>query len=135
MNHSPMHRNCQTFTFVSRCWCITLALELITADPHAAQFVESVAITGLEEFLPEPAPTPRAKLIEVQVDPAYAATTDLTKPILVAPMTSSTEGNLGAIVIDGWHRIYRARSEGRTHLPAYLLSADTEDACRIPSHP
>lgn len=133
MTHAIAHTTCQTFTFLTRRWCITRAWELIEADPNAAQLVKCADITRLEEFLYLTKATPgHVKLLEIQVDPGHAATTDLSMPVLVVRTLSNAGEDLGAMVIDGWHRIYRARTEGITHLPAYVLSTATELAVRIP---
>ena len=127
------HATCQTFSFLTRRWCITRALELITSGPNAAHLVERADITRLDPFLPSTKPTlGYVKLLEFPVDPTHAATVDLTTPIVVARLLSAAGDDLGAMVIDGWHRIYRARAEGLTHLPAHVLTADTERAARIP---
>jgi hypothetical protein len=65
------------------------------------------------------------------VDSAYAATTDLTTPILLAPVETSAGEELGYIAIDGWHRIYRALTEETTRLPAYILSKSTARTVRM----
>jgi hypothetical protein len=132
MRHSPSHRDCQTFRFLVRCWCISHALELIEADPTAAEFIESADITGLDGFLDLAPPTPNTiRLFLVDVNKTYALDhADLTIPILLVRIISKGE-DLGCMVIDGWHRVYRARTEGRTGLPAYLLTAETEQAVRI----
>lgn len=58
-------------------------------------------------------------------------TTDLSVPIIVAPIAPESGQDNGSIVIDGWHRIYRARREGRDTLPALLLTPETERTARI----
>jgi hypothetical protein len=56
----------------------------------------------------------------VMVAAAYAAGTDLTEPLILAPLPDVT----GALVIDGWHRVWRALDENVPALPGYLLTAD-----------
>ncbi|WP_027944048.1 hypothetical protein [Amycolatopsis taiwanensis] len=132
--HSPTHLGCQTFRFMVWQWCITTAEELIRADGEAAAtFYPEGGITTLDQFLPlEPEKPGYMRLIQIEVDHDYAMTqTDLTKPIIVAPIKPE-KGEYGVIVIDGWHRVDRARKEGREHLPVYMLSPDAEQACRIP---
>ncbi|CRK55450.1 hypothetical protein [Alloactinosynnema sp. L-07] len=120
------------FHFAAFRWCITRAAELIAADPSAADFTPAAGIVGLEQFLPlTPDPPDTIRLIRVLVDTEYAMTTDLSRPVLVASLEHHGD-QLGAVVIDGWHRVYRALREGRTHLPALVLRADTERAARIP---
>jgi hypothetical protein len=134
MNNQHIHRKgCQTFRFVHFQWCITYALELIAAHPAAARLVPELDISGLGQFLPlQPAEPGFVKLVVVTVDTGYAATVDLTRPILVTPIIGSSGEDMGRVAIDGWHRIYRALSEGTTHLPGYLLSPATAHAVQIP---
>jgi hypothetical protein len=66
----------------------------------------------------------------IRVDPAHAATVDLTRPLLVVPLPHApAPGN--RLVIDGWHRIHRALSERLHRLPAVLLDEGDERACRL----
>jgi hypothetical protein len=130
--HPASHDGCQTFQFLLRAWCVTHALELIEADPAEAEFIPEADITGLDGFLDLTPPQPgHVRLFVVEVDKEYALSrTDLTVPILLTRIVHKGE-DLGCLVIDGWHRLYRARVEGRTSLPAYLLSADAERVIRI----
>jgi hypothetical protein len=66
----------------------------------------------------------------IRIAPEHAMTTDIAKPLTIAPLPSEAQYT-GAIVIDGWHRVYRALRENRTHLPMYLISPATEQAARI----
>lgn len=134
------HRGgCQVFHFAAFRWCVTQAQELIDADAARTDLrrppgflVPEADITGCDQFLPlAPDPPGMLRLIRVDVDTEYAMTTDLTKPLIVAPLRYKGE-DLGSIVIDGWHRIYRARREGRTALPVYRLTEDTAEAVSIP---
>lgn len=109
------------------------ALELIQADPTAAEMVEEMDITELDGFLGLKPPAPgKTRPVVVSVDKEYALTkTNLEKPILAIRFTDDNGIYLSDIVIDGWHRVYRARVEGRNELPTYMLSAKAEKAVRI----
>ncbi|MER7009932.1 hypothetical protein ABT324_00690 [Saccharopolyspora sp. NPDC000359] len=133
MTHSPMHEDCQTFRFGTWQWCVDTAEELIRDDPSAATLVAEGDISGLGKLLPfHPDPPGVVPLIRVHVDIDYAMTTDLSKPIIAARLVSEAGEDCGVVVVDGWHRVFRALWEGRVHLPTYLLSNETERACRIP---
>ncbi|MBB5154983.1 hypothetical protein [Saccharopolyspora phatthalungensis] len=135
MIHSPTHAGCQTFGFLIWKWCKDRAQELIRTDWDAARLHPEVSITGLDHLLPLAPPEPgKLRLVQIEVDPEYAMTTDLNKPIIAAPLAPEHDdsGNRSVMVIDGWHRVYRARREGREVLPIFLLSPDAEQACRIP---
>lgn len=56
-------------------------------------------------------------------DRDYAMTTDLSDPVLIATLRNS-EGEEFPLLIDGTHRLYRAHAEGRSGLPAYVLTAE-----------
>src|SRR6266545_7133896 len=123
MAHPTTHHNCQTFRFLTRTWCISRALELIDANPTAAQFIQHAEIEGLDRYLAATSDVSHTqRLLVVEVDQQYAATADLTKPIILVRFVTDSGTDCGLLLIDGWHRVYRARREGRTHLPAYLLS-------------
>lgn len=134
MKHSPTHEGCQVFHFAAWRWCITRAHELLEVHESVATFYEHAPLGDLDQFLPlKPAPAGHVKLIEVKVDVEYAMTkTDLSKPIIVAPLLGPPGVDFGRMPIDGWHRIYRALAEGRSTLPAYLLNEAAEQAIRIP---
>ncbi|MEV6815117.1 hypothetical protein [Micromonospora sp. NPDC051296] len=57
------------------------------------------------------------------LDRAYAMTTDLATPLIVAQLTITGQSP-APLLIDGVHRLYRARCEGVPRLPAYLLTAE-----------
>jgi hypothetical protein len=63
----------------------------------------------------------------VIVDTAYAAGTDLIEPLILAPLPDVA----GALVIDGWHRVWRALDENIPALPGYLLTAEETASIRI----
>ncbi|NRQ31350.1 ParB N-terminal domain-containing protein [Nonomuraea sp. NN258] len=67
---------------------------------------------------------PMLWLVYVKED--HAATVDLSKPLIVAPVPE-----LGTLVIDGWHRIWKARKAGVETLPAVLLTPDEEHRVRM----
>jgi hypothetical protein len=121
--HQPQ---CQTFTFLTHRWCVTHALDLIHADPTAAHLDTRMDISRLAPYLQM-----------IKIDPDHAATVDLTTPILIAPILTHDDEELGHLAIDGWHRIHRAVTEHTTHLPAYILSPHTAQAVRtdLPARP
>jgi hypothetical protein len=133
---SPKHEHrtgCQVFQFAIYRWCINHAEELIDADPDAARLVDGVPVAQFRQFLSLESPSAGyMKLIEVIVNPDHAATTDLSKPIMLAPIITHSGEEIGGIAVDGWHRIYRALTEGVTELPAYILTEATSVAAQHP---
>jgi hypothetical protein len=64
-------------------------------------------------------------------DPAYALTTDLQMPMILATLDLDDKGR-APLLIDGCHRLYRAHAEHRARLPAYVL--DVAESLAIRSH-
>jgi hypothetical protein len=67
------------------------------------------------------------------LDEEYARTVDLSKPILFVPFHDGT-----SVLIDGWHRLYRAISEGVNWLPCYELTPEEAEeilVMKIPPRP
>lgn len=62
----------------------------------------------------------------VSINTEHAAQVDLSEPLIVA-----TVPNGGMLIIDGWHRLYKALTTGVAELPAVVLTAEEELACRI----
>ena len=63
-------------------------------------------------------------------DRAYAMTTDLTRPVILALL--ETEDQLGnPILIDGCHRLYHANARGVIDLPAYQLTVTETRTIRL----
>lgn len=121
-DHPVGHRGCEVFTFtwIARRWCIELVRELMEAHPGAATLYQEADITGLSGWV---------RLMGV--DPEHAATVDLSEPLLVVPLRTEDGEDAGPMVINGWHRIHRALKEGRSTLPAVMLSPMIEEAARI----
>ncbi|RFS85973.1 hypothetical protein D0T12_04860 [Actinomadura spongiicola] len=63
----------------------------------------------------------------IRVDADYAETVDLSRPLLAVPLPEVRT----PIVIDGWHRIHKARETGVAELPVIFLDAHDERACRL----
>jgi hypothetical protein len=64
----------------------------------------------------------------IGIDAVHAAEVDLDRPILVARVADMDGVSL---VIDGWHRLFRARLEGLTHLPCHVLDERQEFEIRV----
>lgn len=69
---------------------------------------------------------------QLDVDPERALLhATLSEPVLVIPLPVNLFGDgAGDLVIDGWHRIFRAVHEGSKELAAHFLSPDDERICR-----
>lgn len=59
------------------------------------------------------------------IDPAYALTTDLSQPLLFAPIGDKVR------LIDGSHRVLKALFQRMDELPAYFLTSEESEASLI----
>jgi hypothetical protein len=59
------------------------------------------------------------------IDPERATSADLTRPILAIPFFEQF------LIIDGWHRLYRAARENVPALAMYLLTAAEAEAIKM----
>ncbi|MFD9939588.1 hypothetical protein ACFWYW_25000 [Nonomuraea sp. NPDC059023] len=62
----------------------------------------------------------------ISINHEHAAQTDLSEPLIVA-----TVPNGGMLIIDGWHRLYKALTTEAPELSAIVLTAEEELACRM----
>ncbi|MFB4284996.1 hypothetical protein ACBJ59_57700 [Nonomuraea sp. MTCD27] len=67
-----------------------------------------------------------AMLNLVAIDAEHAAQVDLSEPLIAATVPTG-----GILIIDGWHRLCKAVTIGLPELPAVVLTAEEERACRI----
>ncbi|GIG57366.1 hypothetical protein Lfu02_17380 [Longispora fulva] len=92
------------------------ALDIIERAPRDLRQVDVFKVAVNMGLLDLGGGTPR---VPAHVDPAYAMTADLEKPLIMLQPGPGT-----VVVGDGWHRVYRAVVEGRRQLPAYLLTVE-----------
>jgi hypothetical protein len=121
----------QVFVFAAWLFSIDQAEELLRSNPRE---IVQVDITGwVRAFgLDTPPDKDRVPLIGGPgLDRDYAMTTDLTRPLILATVQASGKDPAN-LLIDGWHRAFRAHAEGRTHLPAYVLTL--QETLRIRRH-
>ncbi len=106
-----------------RVWDVTRGLE-IAGDGR------SVQLFSLEEH------QVTTEAIETHyngIDRSYALSTDLTQPLLFIPFLGSV------LLIDGYHRLWKAARLGVAFLPAFFLTQEEADTIRClelpPGHP
>ncbi|WP_242909664.1 hypothetical protein [Actinomadura terrae] len=110
--HDTEHaRYDQVFVLLGWAWDVALAARAATRHPVThAKVSEIGALCAL-----------------IRIDREYAETVNLSRPLLAVPLP-----DVGTpIVIDGWHRIHKARQTGVAELPVIFLSGDDERACRL----
>jgi hypothetical protein len=100
-----------TFTFLSYTWDVTAAAREAASEP-----VRTFEVRSALQLLPF-----------IRVDEAHAATVDLAEPVLLAYVKEVGS----ALVIDGWHRVWRAWDQGVRELPCRLLTEEQEARVRL----
>jgi hypothetical protein len=120
----------QHFIFVA--WAFDIDAAQRRLQSHPREQIQAEITRWALAFGMHDQPEGRFPLISgPDLDRAYAMTTNLDKPLIFA--TLQAEGkDPEPLLIDGWHRVYRAHSEHRTHLPAYVL--DIEESLAIRCH-
>lgn len=110
----------QVFIFVAWLFSIDQAEELLRNNRRE---VVQIEITGwVRSFGLDTHGTDRVPLIGgPDLDRAYAMTTNLEQPLILATLHAPGR-ELENLLIDGWHRAFKAYAQGRTHLPAYVLT-------------
>ena len=107
------------FRFLAAIWDVTLAKNIVKGDGRPV--TGHVKLSDLDSY---------GGLIGV--DEEHAKTVDLDEPIIIAHIWSADETeDLGFMPIDGWHRIHRARLEGRETLNCYVLTDRESKQVRI----
>ncbi len=123
-NHwrTTMTREYFSYTSISGAMLFDItAAKLIVKDREPAYKINVAALYDL--FL-------KAGRIEVSRKHALSSKIDVTVPVIIADL-----GLSNYVVIDGWHRVYRAKVDGITHLPYHLLGPDevTQLLYKLPS--
>lgn len=122
------------FTYVHLRWDVAKAWTLVAdvaPDSHITVAEWAPALFG--------APSPEAMLdpsriyVGVGVDTAWCLTNDvdLTRPVLVVTRTLPNGGATVTLMIDGYHRLYRAWHDGVETLPAIMLTPEQERQARL----
>jgi hypothetical protein len=97
-----------TFTLGNRSWDIRKGMEIVKRDNIQLETHNVSDLSSLLGF--------------VKINKQHAETVDLQKPVLLGVVRMS--GQEGVILLDGNHRVYKAKQEGITQLPAYVLELD-----------
>jgi hypothetical protein len=107
----------ERFTFGPWTWDVDAALQLV----DDGRPVEQLPVESLARLL-----------VLVFVDLEYAATVDLSRPLLLAPVPAQP----GYVMpIDGMHRIARAQAEGVATLPARALTVEESERVLVQRRP
>lgn len=126
--HGPRQR----FTFGPWVFDVTAATGLLRAAPRPARPLPVQQWARAYGLDPASAGPHTVSLIGPgpDFDPAYAMTTDLDVPVIIASMTVPEGEPPTALLIDGCHRLYKAARLGRDELPSLVLTAEETLAVR-----
>jgi hypothetical protein len=123
--------------FVLKPWLfdVTAAIGLLRAAPRPPQPLPVLPWARAYGLTPDPGSGPRSVSLigpGPGFDPAYAMTTDLDDPVIIASITVPGEPPV-PLLIDGCHRLYKAARLGREHLPSLVLTAGETLSIRHPA--
>jgi hypothetical protein len=112
----------QIFHFGIWIFDVTAAKQIIRNHPRAPSPID-VAMWARAYGLDRPEPSPVPLIGPEALDPAYARTTDLSAPLLLAFLPHA-DGDSGRVLIDGCHRLFKAHAEAVAELPAHCLTVE-----------
>ncbi len=119
------------FSFLERTWNVTLAKELaaeLDADARApVKLMYETWLTDKPQALPEGGearPSGKAWVI-VDEQKALSAATDLDVPLIAVELPETL------LIIDGWHRIYKAYHAGISELKCRVLPPEPAALCEV----
>ena|SRR5216683_4170421 len=108
-NAATPRKGDETFQFLALGFNIRRALEIVGTRPPNATVV------------------PRNVSQLIRIDEVYAMSdaVDILKPVIVATLP----GRYGTLLIDGYHRAYKAAARDAPLIPAHCLSVEDSRAC------
>ena len=116
--------------FVFAAWAFDVDTAQARLQPHPRAQVQAEITGWAQAFGLHEQPEGRFPLISgPDLVREYAMTTNLDQPLIFATLQAA--GQMPEQLLSGgWHRLYRAHAEQRTHLPAYVLDAEESLAIR-----
>lgn len=128
----------EQFTYLHLAWDVAKAWDLVkdtepSGQIDVAEAARTFGAPTAADMLPPADGSPVTRIyVGVGVDTAWclANEPDYTRPVLIArrPLPSGDEVTM---MIDGYHRLWRAWHDGVETLPGIVLTAEQERACRI----
>jgi hypothetical protein len=104
----------ETYTFLATRWDVGKALEMVAAGDVLKEGTLAVS--------------EGCKLLSLhRVDEKYAdklTDADLERPVILAVQDTTDDSGPFTMLIDGWHRIWKANQLGLESLPAVLLDGE-----------
>jgi hypothetical protein len=125
----------QWFVFGAWVYDIQAAGQLLREVPRPDRLLPVAVWAGAYGLDREPGASPHTIALigpGPGFDPAYAMSTDLSRPVIVA--TFAIEGQPDTpLLIDGTHRLYKAHVSGVVELPCQVLDTAETRAIRRPA--
>lgn len=107
----------EIFTFLKKRWSICKAKEIIKAKKKKTMAFEVNSVSCILPF------------IHINEEHALSSEINLDSPCIMIECDS--KGGIEHMFIDGWHRIWRAKHEGKEILRTYLLSSKEAEECEL----
>ena len=140
MNKTETHNRPETFTYGIWAWDIKAIWDTLEGSSPTGLYTR---IKAGAEMLPvkkwhDMFLGNNASMGLIRVDEEYAKTVDITRPIILV-MAGGAKEEWGleqdiepmAMIIDGWHRLHKAHTDGVERLPCILLTLEEETAVRL----
>jgi len=107
----------QKFHFGTKVFDVDKAIQILKNKPREPITLKMEQVEGLKWM--------------ARVDPEYAASIDLDKadPVILAPM--KTKDGIRYMIIDGWHRLEKARQLNLEEFPALALTQKETKAIQV----
>lgn len=108
----------EAFYLMGGGWDVAKAWRIVEAAPREVEEHPTKAVSG-------------GMLGFIAIDKDYAATTDPTEPGIVALVPDAAGRSRGGILIDGWHRLWKATELGQELFPVYVLTKAESEKVRM----
>jgi hypothetical protein len=97
---------------------------------HAFDVTRALELVDTTKITEVPIETLRGWFPMIWIDEEHARKSDPDKPGLMAWIKDDENGKV-PMLIDGWHRAYKAHLKGRDHFCAHLLTVEQSNACLL----
>ncbi len=118
----------QFFQFLSTGFDVTKALEIVSTRTEPDGEIE-VQLWANQYLQPDPNESDKLRALCLSVNWDHVPTVDLDTPLIMAWFEGRSQS--GRIIIDGYHRLAKARREGIEKLPVYVLSKEESAKVRV----
>lgn len=124
----------QTFHYAHWVWDIEKAEQLIQKRRKKDKDITSANVDHIFESIRWSLPE-HPVFAGIMIDPNYALTkADISKPLIFGQFKDRKTKQWYSILIDGHHRLYRAKHEGLKEMPAYCLNKRENNAAMLGMH-